>query len=1104
MLTIISGRARSLKTMRIMSEIKERVDVKIGGNYLLVPEQYSHLMARSLSAFCGDSLSLYGEVVTFSLLADRVFAETGGLSETVLDEGGRLLVMSLAFLSVQPSLKLYGGVAAKSDFLSGLLKAVDELKSCCISPDELAAAALPVGTLRDKLHDLRLISASFDAILENSMQDPTQRLKKLAAQIGKSTVGRGGHIYIDGFSDFTALEINIIREFLIKDADITVTLPGGEEEVFSIAEGTKRRLIRLADSLNTEYKTIMLESQSGVMAPELEHIEAKLFSTDKTPFYGECQAVKIIAADTTESECAIAASELMRFVRDEGYRWRELAVTARGFENYESTLENVFSKHGIPLFLNRKADILQKPIVSLITSALDVLTQGWDIKSMFRYLKTGLAGVTPDECDLLENYVLKWNIRGFKFWNREEAWTLSPRGYVSEITETDKTALAELDRIRRLAAAPLKRFSEALSKTGTAEGLIKALYSFVEDIKLPERLTEKAELFSLSGREKTAAEYAQLWEILIKVMEQTAAILGDMPMEIDEFSRLFKLVLSSYGVATIPVTLDAVAAGDMTRMRSGDIKCLIVIGATDDALPMVGEGAGVITDTERETLNELGFELTGGAEERILREYLTMYMSITKPTEKLMLTYPKNSGSAKKRPSYILGRIEALLNIKTIDESELNESFLISAAAPCFELAVSGSDTPFAKAARLFLMRDAEKKAQIERVLKAAGASRGALSQTSVGSVYGKKLRLSASRIDRFYSCKFSYFLQYGLKAEPRKDASFDAPEMGSFLHYVLENVVSELANKGPLKDAEKSDYRKLAELYIGKYVNERLGGIEEKSGRFKYLFDRLVKDVYTIIDDMVDELKRSDFTPLSFELEFGSEKVPPAKLEGGGMEISVGGIVDRVDGWLKDGKLYLRVVDYKTGKKSFDLSDIWYGLGMQMLIYLFTLEKGGAELYGHEVIPAGVLYAPAKDVYMSLPRSATEEEIRAERSKSLMRSGILINDPEVIDAMEKGEKKFLPVKFSKDGQLKSDNLATLEQLGKLGAHIKKTLANIGDEMKKGNISADPYKKSNQSPCDYCEYFSACHFDEKKDRRRYLKRLKADEVWEAVEGGECK
>ena len=1098
MLTLVTGRARSGKTSFVMNEIKKRVDSRQGDNILLVPEQYSHQSARALSEYCGDSLSLYGEVLTFSLLADRVLAETGGLAETLLDEGGRILVMALAFASVQPSLKLYGGVTARSEFLSGLLKTLDELRSCRIPPSELAEKAAFEGALADKLHDLSLICEAYDAILENSLRDPAERLDRLAEKIGQSSIGRG-RIYIDGFSDFTAQELEVIRELMKKGAELTITLPAGGEDVFKLSESTRRRLVRMADSLGVPCRTVSLPPIDGMAAPELEHLERRLFTTDKTPFEGKKGAVSLISAETPGSECEIAAAELIRLVRDEGYRWRDLAVTARGFENYETLLENTFSKYGIPLFLNRKTDILQKPVLCLITSAMDVVTRGWDYLSMFRYLKTGLTGISPEECDLLENYVLKWNIRGVSIWSSEEPWSFNPRGYVSEYLDSDREILSEIDRIRRLAALPLKRYHEAAKSAGTAAGQIRALYSFMEDISLPERLEEKTRRFREIGREATAEEYSQLWDILVEVLEQCMAILGELPMDIEEFSRLLKLVLSKYDVSTIPVSLDAVQAGDMTRMRVGRVKCLIVLGATDDALPMVGEGAGVLTDTERERLLELGFELTGGTEERISREMQTIYSCLAMPTERLVICYPKTAGGAKKRPSYIVGRVKTLLNIPLADERELGDTFRTAAEAPCFELAVTGGQSELAMAARAVFERSPERREMLGKALAAAATGRGSLHPDSVQSIYGKRLRLTASRVDRFYSCKFSYFMQYGLKARPRLKAELDAPEVGTFLHFVLENVIGELRKKGTLRTAEREEYRSLAEKYVALYAQKRLGGLENKSGRFKYLFNRLVRDVYIIIDDIVEELKSSEFIPLSFELEFGGGAMPAAEVRDGDMEISVSGIVDRVDGWLHDGKLYLRVVDYKTGRKSFDLSDVWYGLGMQMLIYLFTLEKHGKRFYGQEIVPAGVLYAPARDVYLSLPRSATDEEIRKARAKSLMRSGLILNDEEVIEAMEKGEKRFIPVKFTKDGKLRPENLATLEQLGKLGAHIEETLRNIGRELQCGNIEADPFFKGGMSPCDYCDYIEACLFDEERDRRRRLRHRKAEEIWIELE-----
>ena len=1099
MLTLVTGRARSGKTSYIMSEIKKSVDEKRSGNILLVPEQYSHQTARALSEYCGDSLSLYGEELTFSLLSDRVLAETGGISETLLDEGGRLLIMALAFTSVQPSLRMYGDVAAKSEFLSGILKAADELKSCRIPPSELADKAASEGALADKLHDLALICEAYDAVMENSLRDPAGRLDKLADKIATSSVGSRGNIYIDGFSDFTAQELEVIRELLKKGANMTITLPAGAEEVFALSESTRSRLVRLADSLGVACKTIKLQPVKGAAVPELEYLERRLFTTDKTPFEGEKGAVSLISAETQSSECEIAAAELIRLVRDEGYRWRELAVTARGFENYEALLENTFAKYGVPLFLNKRTDILQKPVLSLITSAMEAVTRGWDYESMFRYLKSGLAGVTPEECDLLENYVLKWNLRGVKVWSRDEPWSFNPRGYVSEYTDVDRQHLSELDRIRRIAALPLKRYHEAAKSAETAAGQIKALYSFMEDIALPECLEEKTRRFREIGWEATAEEYSQLWDILVGVMEQCMAILGDLPMDVEEFSRLLKLVLSKYDVSTIPVSLDAVSAGDMTRMRVGKVKCLIVLGATDDALPMVGEGGGILTDPERERLLELGFELTGGTEDRISREMQTMYSCLAMPTERLMLSYPRTSGGSKKRPSYIVGRIETLLGITVKDERELGCAFRTAAEAPCFELAVSGDKTEVAMAARAVFERSPERKAMLKRALDAAGTARGTLGPGSVESIYGKKLRLTASRVDRFYSCKFSYFMQYGLRAKPRLKAELDAPEVGTFLHFVLENVISELREKGALKTAEKKEYLALTEKYVGLYARQRLGGLEDKNGRFKYLFGRLTRDVYIIVEDMVEELKRSDFIPMNFELQFGGESMPAAEVRGGDMDISVSGIVDRVDGWLHDNKLYLRVVDYKTGKKTFDLSEVWYGLGMQMLIYLFTLERHGSKLYGQEIVPAGVLYAPARDVYLSLPRSASDEEIRKARAKSLMRSGLILNDEKVIEAMERGEKKYLPIKLSKDGKIKPDNIATLEQLGRLGTHIEETLRNIGREIQRGKIDADPFFKGGISPCDYCDYVEACLFDEERDRRRRLKHRKAEEIWTDLE-----
>ena len=379
------------------------------------------------------------------------------------------------------------------------------------------------------------------------------------------------------------------------------------------------------------------------------------------------------------------------------------------------------------------------------------------------------------------------------------------------------------------------------------------------------------------------------------------------------------------------------------------------------------------------------------------------------------------------------------------------------------------------------------------------------LSRAGVRALYGEKLRLSATRADRLASCRFAYFLQYGLRAKPRQSAQFSPPELGSFMHYVLEGVAREVSENGGFAAAEEAAVNALSAKYVDRFIHERLWDFRQRSERFIYLFRRLTRQVRAIVWDMVRELGRGDFVPLDFELCFGERAaLPPIELGEGDEALSLTGVADRVDGWMHGGKLYLRVSDYKTGWKVFSLSDVWYGMGLQMLLYLFSLARVGKERYGSEIVPAGVLYVPARDVLLGGRPNMTAEEIAAEKAKALRRSGLLLDDPEVLNAMEhEGEngRCYLPVKF-KDGTPTGDAVASLERFGLLSRHVEATLRALAKLLRGGSVAADPwFRSAADNACLWCDYAGACHWNDETDRVRPLEKLSAAAVWDALEEG---
>ena len=1123
--------------MRVMKDIRRRGNAGETDLLLIVPDQYSHDAERQLCAVCGDGLSLYGETLSFTRLCGRVFSETGGAAEHVLDSGGQILVMYRALESVSALLKVFGAKGIRAEIMEKLLDAVKEFKNLCISPAAIEHIAEQTSNpLRDKLHDLLLLYNAYNALLHEYGCDDADRLTLLANRIKDSVIGNTGQIYFDGFNDFTALELRVIGELLKKNAELTVCLTcdisNNDSEVFMLPNRTAGQLRRLAAEFCIEVKEyrmgdkgqgtgdegterieeaakpgVQYEARGDRYLPlnskteELIFLEKHLFEQSITKFQGECRSVAAYSAPNRYAECEYAAYIVWKLVRG-GYNWRDIGVMARNWEEYGSICENIFEKYDVAYFSSGRTDVREKPPAALIEAALDIAVSGFEYKPVFKYLKTGLLGISADACAELENYVIMWNIRG-AMWTRE--WTLPTNNNDSA---ADEDALRRINDLRRLITKPLTKLRHGIKGVSGADVKLPALYHFFENIKLPERLAEKAELLEKMGETRLADEYLQLWGIMNNAMEQFYAIIGNTPISAIEFRKLFSLTLSRYDVGVIPVSLDRTVIGGMAMSRRRDLKCLIVLGATDENLPMLTGRGGAFSDSERQELSKLGVEMPAGIDDRISREMNMLYSTFTLPSHELAVTY---STGGEDRPSYIVKRIEAMFGIIAATLPE--EEYMSAAVTPCYELAlmdtaefcnsgyqsstpvweVSLTDSPseaswhasaIAAAARKYFSDNAQcDLIPVDTIAATVRTGRGELTKSTARMLYGQELSLSASRVDKYYSCRYLYFLQSGLHLVPEIQAGYEAPAAGLFMHYVLEGVSREIKESVGFRNTDEKTCRDLTSRYIKQYIHDELFDFESKNARFIYLFRRLEENVQSVVLNMLEELKTSDFEPLDFELDFSLSGLK--------------GIIDRVDGWTLDEKLYIRVIDYKTGKEPFTLSDVLYGKNMQLLIYLIALQKSCGTKYGTNIIPAGVLLVPVHDVIASLPRNSTDEEIEKNCEKKLRRSGLVLDDPCILEAMENGDaKKYLPVKVTKNG-ITGDSLVSPDQVALLSDHVESMLHLAAEEILNGKIECNPYYKSSEvNACLYCEYHAICAFDENSgDKRRFIGKMKASEFW---------
>lgn len=1060
MLRLFLSVDRKRNTQHLFDRVCQEAKQKNAGQLLIVPEQFSHMAERRLCEQGGDEISRYAEVLGFSRLATRVFAEVGGAADTETDAAGRLLMMSLTVEQLRSRLKIYGSSAAKPSFLLQLLQTLEELRSFCVTADALRLASQSCsGVLAVKTEEFALLMEGFDSVCANVGQSAESRLSRLLLALEQSGFAAGKHFYFDGFTDFNGIEFEIIEQLLSDGAEVSVCLhcdnieQGGQQ--FSAARDTAKKLLRLASKQNIKTEIINLEPQDG--AAPLPFLRSQLFKGGKEHCDAQ-DAVVFIDAPDRMTECRIAAGEILKLL-EQGVRLRDITVACADYASYRMILETVLRRADIPAYYAGDTDILRQPVVHMLLSALEA-ANGLEQEAVIQYLKSGFVPLSRDRCDRLENYILLWNLRGTRL---EQEWTMSPSGMRSEREDSKQARLSELNADRAVFMPPLSRLQSALRKAKNTGEMLLALNRFMEDIELNERLNAMASALSEQGELQKAQEYAQVYAIICTLMEQMYGVLGDTVRSVEDFGMLFRTAVSLYTVGTIPATLDCVSVGSLSSQRRSDTEILFLLGANEGAFPAIQGNQTLLTDAERGSLMQLGIGVAPTAAGRLERELAIMDSVLSAPERTLYI------GSTIGKEAYYVKRAKALFpnaqicsdDTALLCRSERDHRNAFSNPAP-YEIAP--------------------------------------LSKEAVQALYGKTLRLSSSKIDALASCRFSYFLQYGLKAEERKAAQMDASLYGTFVHDVLERTTKQVQSEGGFASVCLERVLEIAEAYMERYAREELAELWE-SERAEYLFRRTFTEVRMVVTQLYKELSVCAFEPKWFELSFSNYNadLPTVKIVGEHMTAELEGKVDRADIWRDGDRIYVRVVDYKTGRKSFEYTKIFHGLGMQMLLYLFALRRMGWKLLSAPLVPAGVLYFPARVEKVNLPDKLDTVSMEKKRRESERRSGLLLDDEQVLQAMEPCEEpSFLPYSHDKEGNRKGD-LASKEQLAVLEEFIFSKVAELGDDLYSGELTPNPYYcDADNHACVWCPYGEICRG---RGSKRWLKKLSSKDFWDALEGG---
>lgn len=1061
-------------------EIMKRVSADVGqrkeNRILMVPELISHETERRLCTAAGDTASRYAEVLSFTRLARRVADNMGSAAEECLDDGGRVVAMAAVARQLASKLKAYAALETKPEFLAELIDAVDEFKRCCISSADLMAASRTTeGSLAQKLEELAMLMEGYDALCSRGKRDPRDQMTWLLEQMEEGDFAREHVFYIDGFPDFTRQHLAILEHLIRTGEQVTVSLTCDTVDspllAFEKAGATAGELVRCARRAGVE---VVIERVSPKALP-LTPVREKLFQGHISG--GEAAGcLKTFRCEDPYQECMAAARQVRDLVAG-GCRYRDITLVCTDMSVYLPLANLIFHRFHIPLYQSGTEDILQKSVISTVLTALDGVLTGFDQRSVLRYLRSALSPLSPDECDLVENYAIIWGIRGRK-WGRE--WENHPDGLSAPWTDHARQRLVELNELRTRAIGPLVTLQEGFQQATTLGQQVLALYGFLEDIDLERRLAELAEEMDNSGEGRSAQILNQLWEILLSALEQMYDVLGQTHWEGEHFSRLLRLLLSQYDVGTIPPVLDAVQFGVVSAMRCHQQKHLILLGAEEGHLPGYSGSKGVLTDQERVTLREMGVPLTGGSLEGIQAEFSEIYGVFCGATESVSVY------CSGEQPSFVYRRLSQLAG----GEEPVSDTMGFAGADEQEAGAYLARWDAWEEARALGLDQD------YCRARERRDYSLGKVQRENIRKLYGDTLVLSASQIDKQADCRLAYFLRYGLRANPRKEATVDPAEFGTYVHAVLENTTREIRGLGGFHKVSLEQTMEIAHRHSDAYTAEHFSQIQ--SERLNYLFRRNARELDMVVAELWQELEKSKFEPVGFEVSFGSEGgLPAISVPNEGMEALIRGFIDRVDVWQSGGSPYFRVIDYKTGKKSFDYCDVFNGVGLQMLLYLFALRDSGCDLLGDKPVPAGVQYFPARVPYLSSDGRLSPEEADLARQSQWKRRGLLLEDEAVLEAMEPGENPSRSFKRGKDGTPVGE-FAQRQQLHQLETYLFRVLANLVEDIASGNVSANPYTRgSEHDPCRFCDYAAVCHPASVEGRRNF-KKMDADWFWESI------
>lgn len=1113
MLNFIIGRSccgKTTYTHKLLGSLAKKGESAV----LLVPKQFTFESDKGVLNALGPRLASNVEVLSFTRLADVVFKTCRGIGKPILKDTASAVMMTLALGELEEKLSFFARHKNSIAFVKKMLFQVNLLKKEAVTASQLyeAAEKLPQGLLKKKTYETALIFDTYDSLLKKSFFDDRDLLSAVYEILTESDFFDGKVVAIDDFKTFSGQEMKIIELIMKKAKDVYVTLctddifSADPLSPFACVNKTAKRLMKSANRNGVEIgeTTLLTDEKNGFatyLSPQLAFLEKNLFNVLATPFSGECDAVSVVNAPSLREECAFVASKVHKLLRSGEYRCRDIAVVYRSGESYPKEIRYSLKKYGVPIFEDRRASVQNEPLCVLVRSLFEIIANGVSLESVLKYAKTGLSALSWDEISEIENYALLWSLDSAALCRE---WKDNPDGFGIELTEERKETLVLLNQTKNRLLEPILALRERV-KEKSAVDFLGTVFNFLVDEGVNERLKEYAVSLESSGEIELALEQEQIWNIITEIFDDLAAVLGERTVKPKKLLEFFETALETQSLGKLPDGYDEVYICDAARIQTKTAKVIFVVGANEGVFPLPVKNEGIFSDAESEKLRELVLDFSKSPIDASAEERFMIYNSLCSARERLFVSYSLTDQTGKKTPkSEIVTALEKLFSslCETAYPFE-NELEMLESEEAAFEFMAENwqNDTETEKTLKKYFSKKEQYKGKLKAIERANDKKDFAFENAeNAKNLFGKKLSLSASQLETYGNCPFQYFCRYGMKAKERKVASLDAANIGTVVHVVLERLLSN-HSKEKIHMLDEATAQKEIKLYLKEYMEKFLGSPEDRTERFLYLYGRLFKTLSIIAKRLLAEFGESDFEPFDFELPITEkEGVRPLRISLSDGFVELHGIVDRVDVMKKNGKTYLRVVDYKTGPKEFSLSDVFSGLGMQMVLYLVSIWKNGTEKYG-EVVPSGVLYLPARIEPFSAKRGEDEKKTEEKALSGGKMNGMILDDGEVIKGMDNSlSGRFVPIKANKKSGALCGNFISLSQLEALSKRLEKIMKDMGENLHGGKIPARPaYGKGHAQTCEWCAFSSVCQ-RQSGAKVRYIEKLTHGECLDILDG----